>query len=80
MMGQHGPMMGQQSPAMQYPPTWIQVPVVHEEELTLDSVARAATYHKRWEYDNVVANKSSMGHKPNQLDVKPGGICGPGKC
>jgi hypothetical protein len=65
--------MGQQSPAMQYPPTWMQVPMVQEGELTPDNTARVARRHKRREYDNVAANRSSMGHKPNQLDVKPGG-------
>jgi hypothetical protein len=73
MMGQHVPMMGQQSPAMQYPPTWMQVPAVQEEELTPNSAARAAMCHKCREYDNVAASRSSMGYKPNQLDVKSGG-------
>jgi hypothetical protein len=72
MMGQYAPMMGQQSPAMQYPPIWMQVPTVQEEELTPNSAARAARRHKRREYDNVAASRSSMAHKSNQLDVKPG--------
>jgi hypothetical protein len=73
MMGQHGPMMGQQSAGMQYPPTWVQVPPVREDELTPDSAARAARRHKRREYDNVAASRSSLGQKPNQVHVKPGG-------
>jgi hypothetical protein len=51
----------------------MQVPPVPGDELTPESAARAARRHKHREYDNMAASRSSMGHKPNQLYMKPGG-------
>jgi hypothetical protein len=48
----------------------MQVPPSLEEHVTPKSAARAGKRHKRRKYKNVVASKSSVGHKPNQLHVK----------
>jgi hypothetical protein len=43
------------------------------EQVSPDSAARVDRRQKRREYDTMAASRTSMGCKPNQLDVKPGG-------
>ena len=43
------------------------------EQVTPESAARVDRCQKRREYDTMTASRTYMGHKPNQLDVKPGG-------
>jgi hypothetical protein len=73
MMEQQPRMMGPQASALQYPGAWMQVPTPPNDHVTLESAARSARRHRYREYDNIAASRSSVGHKPNQLHIKPGG-------
>ena len=47
------------------------------EEVTPGSAARIERRHKCREYESMAASRTNMGHKPNQLDVKPRGYVDP---
>jgi hypothetical protein len=58
---------------MQFPGAWMQVPAPPAEQVISESAARAGRQHKGKEYDNMATSRTSAGHKPNQLHVKPVG-------
>jgi hypothetical protein len=55
----------------------MQVPTPLDEHIIPKSAAKIDRHHKCREYNNVVANRSTVGHKPNKHEI--GRVRWPGK-